>query len=1325
MNRNIEILKKFIGEQNQRIQNDISKQGYKDDSPYKNNPFNIIQGTSQGTPITMKGVSTPLIGMDEFGNKQYMQPGQEYQFPGSQVTETPAAKYGGLLNKTITCSNCGWSWKAADGGNDVSTCHKCGNENIIMQTGGTKKPIYVESKDDPRYLAYKDSLTLHRVGADWYNNDYRKKSMKNNPLLKGKDITLSEEEITRSLKNKPTGKRKMISDGDMPYSVYKDTYDNGKLVETKYIKTVTPKGKIYYKDTYTAPQQQVIVKPKEVKPKEQLVALQPMSVGLQDINNGFETNLDIPTPVQRQPKGYKFRSVEGGNETSGYINSPEELKHYQELQKLYSNGETKNWLGTPNSIEIIPQYQMGGKIYPFNYIPQAQDGEIVGDAGQELIDYLQRYSRYTKGMPGIGSAIGITQSLANREDMKASDKLGLFPDPYMQAASLTALYAEKEKQNLEDYAKRQLKHNSFSKLLEEKTNKQLVNDKKVDHTYVPKPKVEKVKPKVKPIPYVEHKDINPVVIDNTAVGRSRKEFQDGGLLKDLPKVNSFYKKPVNFKKETRNVVKDKTAIKSVINERLVTKELNEINNNQQKIKDAKDYYKKYLNSPKAKERISNMIDYKSDPEYDRLFPEEKNNAVDQEIKNRLAGLNKLKGKFDYINDVGTDSSSYYDPATNMLNVRPNSDANISFVNGDEHIWNNKIDLPNTIGHEIGHGIQRVSNKDSNNIWYRNGLSKKESDLLMKANIGLIGSKNRDEILKDEDNPEYKYELDHDNKPSELKADIDALRYQLYRQGVYDAGTQDFTREHLEKAKPSFTKNRLNKHFTDDELIDLMNKLSYEYNTYNTITPIAQRGGSFSASQNGMQTLQPGEKFMTKKPSQSNEVFKILSDIQQRKKLAEQEESARLNSATRYDKKHNAYILPEVVVKGKPKQKGFWEQSRDTYLEDHKDDGLFGALGSVVTYPLGLPKQAMMYGLSGKVQEPSEALGVRKGNEGVGGHALNLVADPLLFASEFAKVPELLNSAKNIIRTSEEANALINAENFAKQVQPFDPFKPLNNNSLNTEQRIVHTLDDSEPVIESISNLNNSSKIKEFFNKPRFNYTKQVLPENLEFKVSKSKFNNKKSYIDLVDPKTKKTHANITVEPHDSEWLYPNMIEVNKNLQGNKLQDVLYQKAIEVAKADGYKGVRSGDHLLSPEKTLKAHSRFEKELLEPSNITRNTNIQISGLLQHENPKVVEDFFEHYKTLPKSITDKHSVNDLFNMFSEHIKTNKQSYALGALGVPTLAGMTDLIGIPMFKEDYTPYIIDWSRKQDEKNKLVSKKALGGSITTKQKKALSWINS
>lgn len=39
------------------------------------------------------------------------------------------------LNRKVTCSNCGWSWKLSDGGKDPMTCHKCGGD-IKMQNGG-------------------------------------------------------------------------------------------------------------------------------------------------------------------------------------------------------------------------------------------------------------------------------------------------------------------------------------------------------------------------------------------------------------------------------------------------------------------------------------------------------------------------------------------------------------------------------------------------------------------------------------------------------------------------------------------------------------------------------------------------------------------------------------------------------------------------------------------------------------------------------------------------------------------------------------------------------------------------------------------------------------------------------------------------------------------------------------------------------------------------------------------------------------------------------------------------------------------------------------
>lgn len=92
--------------------------------------------------ITMQGVPYPVFGVGSNGQKQMMYPGQEYNFGGaSYVDEYPMMRNGGgLLSKSVTCSNCGWSWKASDGGLNPLTCHKCGG-TVKMQLGGLLQPI--------------------------------------------------------------------------------------------------------------------------------------------------------------------------------------------------------------------------------------------------------------------------------------------------------------------------------------------------------------------------------------------------------------------------------------------------------------------------------------------------------------------------------------------------------------------------------------------------------------------------------------------------------------------------------------------------------------------------------------------------------------------------------------------------------------------------------------------------------------------------------------------------------------------------------------------------------------------------------------------------------------------------------------------------------------------------------------------------------------------------------------------------------------------------------------------------------------------------------
>jgi hypothetical protein len=116
----------------------VSIEGYKRNSPDVNNPVNIIESSN----ITMNGVDFPVRGYGNNGKVQDMMPGVEHYDYGNAdyVVEVPIAKRGGgLLDKTMKCNSCGWEWKAADGGSDIDTCHKCGGKALAKAQTGTEK----------------------------------------------------------------------------------------------------------------------------------------------------------------------------------------------------------------------------------------------------------------------------------------------------------------------------------------------------------------------------------------------------------------------------------------------------------------------------------------------------------------------------------------------------------------------------------------------------------------------------------------------------------------------------------------------------------------------------------------------------------------------------------------------------------------------------------------------------------------------------------------------------------------------------------------------------------------------------------------------------------------------------------------------------------------------------------------------------------------------------------------------------------------------------------------------------------------------------------
>ena len=269
-------------------------------------------------------------------------------------------------------SNVGRNYSPAWGGSFQE-----GGEIPNAQKGKKVKPLYVESKNDPRYRAYQDSLSLYNQSIalkeklkPYFNTDAIKNKDKVLNILDNSSVYRNYDKT----KNKPT-----VSPINVSWST-----GSPLLISASGRMTNNSNMPMASYPIYKKPQQPVIVKPKEVKPKEKLVPLQPMSIGLQDVDNRFETNLNIPIPPQKQPKYYNITDVNnqnfGGGSTSYRVDSLDELR---ELPK-------EQW-----DRKITPQYQMGGNVYPVNYIPQAKGGmSMPGSVGFT-------YAR-TQGIPSKG-----------------------------------------------------------------------------------------------------------------------------------------------------------------------------------------------------------------------------------------------------------------------------------------------------------------------------------------------------------------------------------------------------------------------------------------------------------------------------------------------------------------------------------------------------------------------------------------------------------------------------------------------------------------------------------------------------------------------------------------------------------------------------------------------------------------------------------------------------------------------------------------------------------------------------------------------------------
>ena len=146
------------------MKNSTSNLGYLDNSPYRYNPYNIIN-TPNGL-ITMNGVSTPLMAFSELGESKYMPPNSGlHKFGGNRILEIPVAQNGGNL----PCLECGGNLKKYQ---DAGSFYKDKKDKIdyLNNISNLYKSLSIGSSAIPYMRSDRTSILNDGVPLDTEHN---------------------------------------------------------------------------------------------------------------------------------------------------------------------------------------------------------------------------------------------------------------------------------------------------------------------------------------------------------------------------------------------------------------------------------------------------------------------------------------------------------------------------------------------------------------------------------------------------------------------------------------------------------------------------------------------------------------------------------------------------------------------------------------------------------------------------------------------------------------------------------------------------------------------------------------------------------------------------------------------------------------------------------------------------------------------------------------------------------------------------------------------------------------------------------------------------
>lgn len=234
----------------------------------------------------------------------------------------------------------------------------------------------------------------------------------------------------------------------------------------------------------------------------------------------------------------------------------------------------------------------------------------------------------------------------------------------------------------------------------------------------------------------------------------------------------------------------------------------------------------YVESPKYRERLANFWKYPDLVQGERI----------KKVSN--IGFTERPG----VGSAYSDTSGY----PNQLNI---DTGQIESINA------NRAEVA---AHELGHAtnsnktrrVLQVNAPEEKFILSRN-RNLKPGDFERFQQRATEAGSNISNYLTSKD---VQTEWTHDNAPSENLSDVQSLRYQLNKAGIYDARTQDITPEQLKQGlknkdvQKSFSTQRLLKNFGEQGLIDILNRVAVNNNNQ-TEVPIAENGGTIASTHN--------------------------------------------------------------------------------------------------------------------------------------------------------------------------------------------------------------------------------------------------------------------------------------------------------------------------------------------------------------------------------------------------------------------------------------------------------------------------------------------